>query len=168
MKKIITTILFLCSILMARNVVVKMATLAPEGTDWHGMLIEMGQEWKEATKGKVKLRIYPGGVLGDERDMVRKMRIGQIHAAGMTAEGLSEIVPEFSGYFIPLVYQDSKDVNIVTNELLPGLENKLEEKGFKLLYFGELTWVYWFSTEPIITPSDLKKSKFLIFPYFLL
>ena len=70
----------------------KLATLAPEGTEWHGMLIEMGQEWKEATKGKVKLRIYPGGVLGDERDMVRKMRIGQIHAAGMTAEGLSEIV----------------------------------------------------------------------------
>ena len=160
MKKIITTILLLCSISMARNVVVKMATLAPEGTDWHGMLIEMGQEWKEATKGKVKLRIYPGGVLGDERDMVRKMRIGQIHAAGMTAEGLSEIVPEFSGYFIPLVYQDSKDVNRVTNELLPGLEVKLEEKGFKLLYFGELTWAYWFSTEPIITPSDLKKSKF--------
>ena len=61
-------IIVLClSTLQARNVVVKMATLAPEGTDWHGMLIEMGQEWQKATKGKVKLRIYPGGVLGDER-----------------------------------------------------------------------------------------------------
>ncbi|GIR89010.1 MAG: C4-dicarboxylate ABC transporter [Candidatus Neomarinimicrobiota bacterium] len=154
-------IIVLClSTLQARNVVVKMATLAPEGTDWHGMLIEMGQEWKEATKGKVKLRIYPGGVLGDERDMVRKMRIGQIHAAGMTAEGLSEIVPEFAGYFVPLVYQSVEDVQAVTNEILPQLETNLEKSGFKLLYLGELTWAYWFSAQPIKTPSDLKKSKF--------
>ncbi|MFL3015410.1 MAG: TRAP transporter substrate-binding protein DctP [Candidatus Neomarinimicrobiota bacterium] len=160
MKKIIILIFLFVSIIMARNITVKMATLAPEGTDWHGMLIEMGQEWKETTKGKVRLRIYPGGVIGDERDMVRKMRIGQIHAAGMTSEGLSEIVSEFSGYFIPLVYQNSEDVRIVTDALLPELENKLEKNGFKLLYFGELTWAYWFSTEPIKTPSDLKKSKF--------
>jgi len=160
MKKIVIILLLLFSFSSARNIVVKMATLAPEGTDWHGMLLEMGQEWKEATKGKVRLRIYPGGILGDERDMVRKMRIGQIHAAGMTAEGLSEIVSEFSGYFVPLVYQNSDDVQAVTEELLPQFESKLEENGFKLLYLGELTWVYWFSAEPIKIPADLKKRKF--------
>ena len=83
MKRYLLTILLLTSLCYSRKVVVKMGTLAPEGTDWHGMLIEMGQKWKEATKGKVQLRVYPGGVLGDERDMVRKMRIGQIHAAAM-------------------------------------------------------------------------------------
>ncbi len=160
MKKIFLITMLIISPLFSRNVVVKMATLAPEGTDWHGMLIEMGQEWKDVTKGKVNLRIYPGGILGDERDMVRKMRIGQIHAAGMTAEGLSEIVPEFSGYFVPLVYQDSEDVVNVTQALLPDFETKLEDKGFKLLYLGELTWVYWFSSTPIRTPDDLKKRKF--------
>ena len=154
------TLFFIFSIGFSRNIIVKMATLAPEGTDWHGMLIEMGQEWKNATKGKVRLRIYPGGVLGDERDMVRKMRIGQIHAAGMTAEGLSEIVNEFSAYFVPLVYQSSEDVTAVTNQLLPEFETKLEENGFKLLHLGELTWVYWFSTDPIRTPEDLKQKKF--------
>ena len=76
MKRIILILLFLSTVVFARKIVVKMGTLAPEGTDWHGMLIEMGQQWKSATKGKVQLRIYPGGVLGDERDMVRKMRIG--------------------------------------------------------------------------------------------
>ena len=160
MKKIFLITILIISTLFSRNVVVKMATLAPEGTDWHGMLIEMGQEWKDVTKGKVNLRIYPGGILGDERDMVRKMRIGQIHAAGMTAEGLSEIVPEFSGYFVPLVYQNSEDVANVTEALLPDFETKLEDKGFKLLYLGELTWVYWFSSNPIRTPDDLKKRKF--------
>ena len=154
------TLFFILSVGFSRNIIVKMATLAPEGTDWHGMLIEMGQEWKNATKGKVRLRIYPGGVLGDERDMVRKMRIGQIHAAGMTAEGLSEIVSEFSAYFVPLVYQSSEDVTAVTNQLLPEFETKLEGNGFKLLHLGELTWVYWFSTDPIRTPEDLKQKKF--------
>ena len=160
MKRIFL-ILFLCtSVLFARKIVVKMGTLAPEGTDWHGMLIEMGQQWKSATKGKVQLRIYPGGVLGDERDMVRKMRIGQIQAAGMTAEGLSEIVSDFSCYFVPLVYQNPEDVNKVTEALLPGLEQKLEDNGFKLLYLSELTYAYWFSTSPIKVPSDLKNKKF--------
>ena len=160
MRKTITIIVFLFSFVFTRDIIVKMATLAPEGTDWHGMLIEMGQEWKDATKGKVRLRIYPGGVLGDERDMVRKMRIGQIHAAGMTAEGLSEIVPDFSCYFVPLVYQDSEDVKKVTEALLPDLEQKLEENGFKLLYLSELTYAYWFSTSPLKVPSDLKNKKF--------
>ena len=160
MKRIIIILLLFSSVIFARKIVVKMGTLAPEGTDWHGMLIEMGQQWKSATKGKVQLRIYPGGVLGDERDMVRKMRIGQIQAAGMTAEGLSEIVSDFSCYFVPLVYQDSEDVNKVTEVLLPELEQKLEHNGFKLLYLSELTYAYWFSTSPIKVPSDLKNKKF--------
>ena len=160
MKRIIIILLLFSSVIFARKIVVKMGTLAPEGTDWHGMLIEMGQQWKSATKGKVQLRIYPGGVLGDERDMVRKMRIGQIQAAGMTAEGLSEIVSDFSCYFVPLVYQDSEDVNKVTEALLPSLEQKLEDNGFKLLYLSELTYAYWFSTSPIKVPSDLKNKKF--------
>ena len=160
MKRFIIILLLFSSVIFARKIVVKMGTLAPEGTDWHGMLIEMGQQWKSATKGKVQLRIYPGGVLGDERDMVRKMRIGQIQAAGMTAEGLSEIVSDFSCYFVPLVYQDSEDVKKVTEALLPELEQKLEDNGFKLLYLSELTYAYWFSTSPIKVPSDLKNKKF--------
>ncbi len=160
MKRFIIILLLFSSVIFARKIVVKMGTLAPEGTDWHGMLIEMGQQWKSATKGKVQLRIYPGGVLGDERDMVRKMRIGQIQAAGMTAEGLSEIVSDFSCYFVPLVYQDSEDVKKVTEALLPELEQKLEDNGFKLLYLSELTYAYWFSTSPIKVPSDLRNKKF--------
>ena len=75
----------------AKKIIIKMATLAPEGTEWHGLLVEMGQEWNKATNGQVKLRIYPGGVVGDERDMIRKIRIGQIHGAAVTTEGMTEI-----------------------------------------------------------------------------
>ena len=158
MKKILVIILFL-SIGFSRKTVIKLATLAPEGSEWHGMLLSMGQEWKKATKKSVNLRVYPGGIIGDERDMVRKMRIGQIHAAAITTEGLTEIVPEFSAYYVPLAFQDSEDIMAVTESLLPDLEKKLEDQGFKLLHLGELGWAYWFTSKPIKTPSDLKAMK---------
>ena len=160
-RMIKTLLIFLMCLTLgeARKAVIKLATLAPEGTEWHGMLIDMGQEWKKASKNTVKLRIYPGGVIGDERDMVRKMRIGQIHAAAITTEGLSEIVPEFSAYFVPMAFQSSNDVDAVTASLLPQLEKKLINNGFKLLHLGELGWAYWFSSRPIKTPNDLKGMK---------
>ena len=159
MKRIIIIFLFLSSIAFSRKIIVKMATLAPEGTDWHGMLIEMGQEWKKVTKGKVELRIYPGGVIGDERDMVRKMRIGQIHAAGISTEGLTEIDSDFSAFYVPLAFQNEDDIKRVLEDMLPSLEKKIEEKGFKLLYIADLGWAYWFSNSMVKTPTDLKNKK---------
>ncbi len=159
MKRIIIIFMVISSLAFGRKIIVKMATLAPEGTDWHGMLVEMGQEWNKATKGKVELRLYPGGVVGDERDMVRKMRIGQIHAAGMTTEGLSEIVPDFTAFYVPLAYQDSNDVNRVLDYMLPSLETKLDDSGFKLLYLSDLGWAYWFSNSKVTSPNDLKTKK---------
>ena len=159
MNRLLITLVLLFSIGLSRKTVVKLATLAPEGTEWHGMLIEMGQEWKKKSKKSVNLRVYPGGVIGDERDMVRKMRIGQIHAAAITTEGLSEIVPDFSAYYVPLAFQNSEDVMSVTEALLPSLEEQLDEQGFKLLHIGELGWAYWFTSKPIKTPDDLKSMK---------
>ena len=75
MKKIIFIVVSICICnLPAKKVIIKMASLAPEGTVYHGMLIEMGQQWKKATNGEVILRVYPGGIIGDERDMIRKIR----------------------------------------------------------------------------------------------
>ncbi|GIS04090.1 MAG: C4-dicarboxylate ABC transporter [Candidatus Neomarinimicrobiota bacterium] len=159
MNRFLLILALFLSIGLSRKTVVKLATLAPEGTEWHGMLIEMGQEWKKKSKKSVHLRVYPGGVIGDERDMVRKMRIGQIHAAAITTEGLSEIVPDFSAYYVPLAFQNSEDVMSVTEALLPSLEKQLDEQGFKLLHIGELGWAYWFTSKPIKTPDDLKSMK---------
>ena len=160
MKNWIIIFTFTISTLLGRKVTVKLATLAPEGTHVHSMLLEIGQEWRNLTKGKVRMKIYAGGIVGDERDMVRKMRIGQIHAAAMTSEGLSEIIPQFAGFFIPLVFQTYEDIDKVKDALLPGLKNKMDDQGFKLLNLNDFGWVYWFSKNTIKVPSDLKKQKF--------
>ena len=85
----------------AGKTIIKLATLAPEGSSWVNVFNEMNQEVQQKTDGQVKFRIYPGGVLGDERDMLRKMHIGQIHSAALTSAGLSAIFPEFDVFQIP-------------------------------------------------------------------
>ena len=139
-----------------------MATLAPEGTEWHGPLVELGQQWKVVTNGDVRLRIYPGGVVGDERDMIRKMRIGQIHGAAISNEGMTEINPYFTTFYMPMMYQSYDEVDFVRDRLSNELLNKTEENGFKILTMVDVGWAYWFSTEPIYTPDDLKNNKIFI------
>jgi len=155
----ILLILFFSQDLYAKKIVIKMATLAPEGTEWHGLLVDLGQEWNKATNGEVKLRIYPSGVVGDERDMVRKMRIGQIHGAAITTEGMTEVNQYFTAFNYPLLFQDYDDVDFVRKQLKDELYNESEKNGFKLLTMVDVGWVYWFSTDPVFTPSDLKKTK---------
>ncbi len=136
-----------------------MATLAPEGTEWHGMLVDMGQQWKAATDGEVILKIYPNGVVGDERDMIRKMRIGQIQAAAITSEGMSELNPDVNVFITPLLFDNYDDVDYIRDQIGPELEAGIEKNGFKLLYWADVGWAYWFATKPILTPEDLKPMK---------
>ncbi len=130
--KIILVLLF-ASQAMGKKTVIKMATLAPEGTDWHGMLIDLGQKWKETTNGEIILRIYPGGVVGDERDMIRKIRIGQIHAAAITTEGLNELNPDVYSFIIPMLYDDYSDVDYIRDHIEDDLISGIDKSGFKLL-----------------------------------
>ena len=165
MKKYFIFIILVCVVtqnLWAKKIVIKMATLAPEGTDWHGILVEMGQAWTEATDGEVRLRIYPGGVVGDERDMIRKMRIGQIQGAAISTEGMSEVNPYFTIFYMPLMYQSYDDVDFVRKRLSSELLSETEKNGFKILAMVDVGWAYWFSTEPIYTPEDLKQNKIFI------
>ncbi|MAP28581.1 MAG: hypothetical protein CMF84_00895 [Candidatus Marinimicrobia bacterium] len=153
-------LMILVSVLVAgKKTVIKMATLAPEGTDWHGMLMEMGQRWKTATEGNVILRIYPSGVVGDERDMIRKIRIGQIHAAAITTEGLSEINPDVNVYTIPMLFDDYDDVDWFRKKIGKKLEEGIKKNGFTPLFWADIGWAHWFTATPIQYPKDLKKAK---------
>lgn len=145
--------------LLGKTIKIKLATLAPDGSPWYELLVEMGEEWREATDGEVILKIYPGGVAGDERDMIRKMRIGQLHAAAVTIEGLTEISPNMNVFYIPMLVDSFKELDEIRTQLLPELTEDLEKNGFKLLNWADVGWAYWFTREPIATPSDLADIK---------
>ena len=141
----------------AKRYTVKLATLAPDGSPWHELLVQMGQEWKQVTRGDVVLRIYPDGVAGDERDIIRKIRIGQIHAAAVTINGLTAISQDMNVFAIPLFVDSFEDLDSIRSALHPHLTSELEKNGFILLNWVDVGWTYLFSREPIQTPDDLKE-----------
>jgi TRAP-type transport system periplasmic protein len=144
------------------SVVIKMGTGAPEGSPWHQILKSMGEKWKESSKGAVTLRIYPGGVLGDEPDLVRKMRVGQIQAAAITAVGLSDIDDAVAALQIPMMFRSYEELDYVRDKLRPILEQRLESRGFVVLNWGDAGWVMFFAKESFAEPEDLKKMKLFV------
>jgi TRAP-type transport system periplasmic protein len=140
-------------------IVVKMATLAPDGSSWYRVLQEMGDQWKKVSGGAVTLRIYPGGVAGDEDAMIRKMRIGQIQAAAITGIGLAYLDKAFYALHIPMMFASDAEFDYVRDRFAPVLEKRMEERGFIVLNWGDAGWVHFFSTVPVITPEEAKGLK---------
>lgn len=162
MKKmlLVLTLLLAASTLRAQNAMtIKLGTLAPEGSSWDLIMRDMGEEWKQAG---VNLQVYPGGVLGDEPDIVSKMRIGQIQAGVLTVVGLAQIDKGVQALSIPLLYKSDAESDYVRSKLQPILEQRMLAKGFKVLNWGEAGWVMFFGKQPILTPEDLKKAKFFV------
>ena len=122
----------------------------------------MAESWKTASAGKVDVRIYPGGVAGDDPDMVRKMRIGQLQMAGLTGVGLSRIIPEIAALQMPMLLTNAGELNYVRERVSPEIEALLEEKGFKLLAWADVGWVHFFTRQPVRRPNDLKAEKLWI------
>ena len=153
------TMTFAINSAKADDITIKLGTLAPEGSSWDLIMKDMGEEWKTAG---VKLQTYPGGVLGDEPDIVTKMNIGQIQAGVLTVVGLAAIDKAVQVLSIPLLYKSDAESDYVRAKLQPILEKRLLAKGFKVLNWGEAGWVYFFGKKPILTPDDLKKMKFFV------
>ena len=141
------------------QIVIKMGTVAPEGSPWHQALLEMQQRWKDLSGGKVDLRIYAGGVAGDEPDMLRKMKIGQLHAAFMTCVKLQSVVPDVEAPSFPMMIQTDDELDYVIQKIRPILEKQLEEKEFMALNWTSAGWVHFFAKEPVVTPEDMRKRK---------
>lgn len=152
-------VLFLGVPVAADAEVLKIATLAPEGSVWDQAYRAMGQEWAEGTNGAVQMRIYAGGVAGDEPDTVRKMRIGQLHGAVLTVAGLQVIDPGFSVFEIPLFFDSYDELEHVLDALRDEFAGRLETEGYVMLGWSQAGWVHLFSTQPVASVDDLKKLK---------
>jgi len=140
--------------------VIKLGTVAPEGSPWHEAMLEVAQKWKELSNGKVTLRVYAGAVAGDEKDMLRKIRIGQLHATALTSGTLIDIVPDIEAISFPMLIRTDGEFDYVIERMGPEFEARLAKKGFKVLTWSTTGWVHFFTKEPVITPYDMKRRKF--------
>ena len=143
----------------ASSQVIKLGTVAPEGSPWHETLLEVAQQWKALSGGKVTVRIYAGGVAGDEADMLRKIRIGQLNATALTTVTLNDIVPDIEAISFPMLVRTDGEFDYIIEKLGPEFEARLAEKGFKVLTWSSAGWAHFFTKEPVITPEDMKKRK---------
>lgn len=138
---------------------IKMATLVPQGSSWHTILQEMAAAWQEASGGKITVRLYPGGVAGDDGDVVRKMRLGTLDAGVLAIGGFSDIDRSIYALCLPMMYDSYQELDAVTEKLEPELERVYADKGFVVLALTDAGWIHFFATSPVRTPDDLKKLK---------
>ncbi len=138
---------------------IKLGTLAPNGSTWHTLLKEMGQKWAEASGGKVKLIIYPGGVVGNEGDMVKKMRIGQLQAAALTNIGLHDIAPEPQALDVPMMIDSAQTLDFVLERMGPQLEKALADKGYVVIGWADVGFARFFSTKKMASLAELTQAK---------
>ena len=146
----------------AERQIIKLATLIPSGSVWDRTLKTMGAEWQRATDGRVRLRIYAGGVAGDDPDLIRKMRIGQLQAATVTVTGLTEIDPAFALFEIPMFFETYAELFHVLDTLEPELRAHLETRGFRLLHWGHAGWVHFFTARPAATLEEFRQLKVFV------
>jgi len=138
---------------------IKFATLAPEGTDAMKTVRAIDREIQERTQGNVKFKIYSGGRQGDEKDIVRKIRVGQLHAGGFTGVGLGEIAPEVRILDAPWLFRDHAEVDHVYKTFSKDFEEAFDERGYVLLGWTEVGFVHILSNTPVRKIDDLKELK---------
>ena len=144
---------------IAKTLEIKIATLAPEGSSWIKTFHAIDEEMRTKTDKQVGFKFYPGGVLGDEKDMLRKMYIGQINGAALTSAGLSAIYSEMDVFQIPFLFKSYREVDYVLEEMTAFFQKGLEENGYILLGWSEGGFVRLMSTVPVATLDDLRKAK---------
>jgi TRAP-type C4-dicarboxylate transport system substrate-binding protein len=143
----------------ADNVELRMATLAPAGSPWMEVLDKANAEIKDKTAGRVTLKYFDGGQQGDEKDFVRKIKLGQLDGAAVTSIGLAMIDESIRVLELPMMFESPEEVDYVADKMWPHFQEKFAKKGFKLQDRGEVGWIYFMSKSKVESLKDLKGQK---------
>ncbi len=151
-------------LLVASSVVVnaqvfRIGSAAPENSPWGRTLNRLAAEWREISEGRVRVQVFHNAIAGDEADMVRKMRIGQLQAVVMTNVGISNFSEGLLTLSMPFLIRNQDEYDHVFEEVEPILEAQVEDDGFRVLAWSTAGWLYFFTDEPIRTPDELRGLK---------
>jgi len=140
-------------------VTVKLGTLAPAGSAWHEALKDMARRWEEASGGQVRLRVYAGGVQGDEGDMIRKLSVGQLQAVAVSNIGLHDVVTEPQAFSTPLLFGNDAEMECALSRVKERLDAALRRRGLVPLQWSRLGTAVFFCNAPFRTPAELARAK---------
>ena len=147
-----------CS-LFGQQYTIKFATLAPDGSTWMKVMKEYDQAVRKESGGRLGFKIYPGGVQGDEKDVLRKIKLGQLHSAGITGNGMSSIAPKVRILDSPFLFRSYAEADYITKTFDKEFGQAFEEGGFVNLGWAEVGFVYVFTNTQVKTPADMKNVK---------
>ena len=147
----------------ASQVHIKIATIAPKGSVYHRVLQQIAAAIRQSEGDGATVTIYTDGSQGGEADVVRRMRIGQLNGALMSAVGLSAIEPSVSALQkMPLLFRNTDEIDYVGKSLLPQVERNLLAKGFVAVQWADAGWVRFFTKQPAALPGELKSRRMFV------
>jgi TRAP-type C4-dicarboxylate transport system substrate-binding protein len=138
---------------------IKIATISPDGTYWMKQMRAGAEEIKQRTGGRVKFKFYPGGVMGNDEIVLRKIRIGQLHGGAITIGYLAKSTPEVTVYGLPFLFSSLDEADEVRKVTDPLLLEQIEKNGFVSFGFAQGGFTYLMSKEPVNSFDDLREQK---------
>ena len=139
--------------------VLKFATLAPAGTTWVKLLHEWAHEVRRESHGRLVFKIYPGAVQGDEPEVLKKIRFGQLQGGAFTGYGIGHIYSPTRVLELPFLFNSIEEIDYVRQRFMPEIEQGYRDNGYELLGWMEVGFVYFFSKTPIQRLDDLKQRR---------
>lgn len=143
----------------AQAATLKIATMAPDGTSWMKELRAGADAIKAKTDGRVELKFYPGGVMGDANTVLRKIKIGQLQGGAFTGGEASVITKDAQAYTVPFLFRSQEEVDHVRAKVDPLLKEQFRKSGFELLGISGGGFAYLMSTRELKTRDDLRSAK---------
>jgi len=138
---------------------IKIATLAPDGTQWMKEMRKGGEEIARRTDGRVVFKFYPGGSMGSDHSVLRKIHAGQLHGGMLTGGALSDIYPDSQLYGLPFLFRSYEELDYVRARMDKTLAQGIEERGFVTFSFTDGGFAYLMSSAPIRRVEDMKSQK---------
>jgi len=137
----------------------KIATLAPAGTTWMNEMKAGAKQIKQRTEGRVKLKFYPGGVMGNDQSVHRKIKIGQLQGGAFTPGGLAQINTSIQALGLPMMFDTYPEIDYVRSRMSPVIKQEMEASGFVILGISDGGFVRILSKQPMRDLESIRASK---------
>lgn len=153
------TVIFIFFALPCAASTLKIATISPEGSMWMEKMRSGAQIIKEQTRGRVDFKFYPGGVMGNDAAVLRKIHIGQLHGGAFVSGSLAKYFPGNQIYGQLMKFRSLDEVDFVREKMDGYIIDGHEKAGFSIVGLAGGGFAYLMSTTPVRTVEDLQNQK---------
>ncbi len=158
-KNLFVMLLLIFSVTTIFSLTLKVGSVAPRNSPWDKTLNEIAAEWKRISDGTVQVKIYPGGITGNEDDTLRKIKVGALDGMVVSTMGLNKISSDLFTLSLPFIIGDEDELNYVMDKMHDTYRGIMSDKGFELISWTKAGWMNIFSRDPVYYPIDLERQK---------